>query len=133
MTTSTDFPNLHPGKHIKKNVLPDGLSVKKAAELIGVGRPALSNLLNGKAALTPEMAMRIQKAFGASAQELLALQTAYDELQRHEQAKEIAVRTYVRAFLAITARNISAWSEQILARAELPALLRRLVNSTGDS
>jgi len=55
--------------------------VKKAAEFIGVGRPALSNLLNGNAALTPEMAMRIEKTFGANAQELLALQTAYDEFQ----------------------------------------------------
>ena len=133
MTISAPFPHLHPGKHIKKNVLPEGLSVKKAAELIGVGRPALSNLLNGNAALTPEMAMRIEKTFGARAQELLALQTAYDEFQHREQAKEIAVRTYVQTFLAITARNISAWSEQIHARAELPALLRRLVNSTGDS
>lgn len=133
MTISNPFPNLHPGEHIKKSVLPEGLSVKKAAELIGVGRPALSNLLNGKAALTPEMATRIEKAFGASAQELLALQTAYDELQHHEHAKEIAVRAYVQAFLTITARNISAWSEQIHARAELPALLRRLVNSTGNS
>jgi addiction module HigA family antidote len=131
-TISTDFPDLRPGEHIKK-VLPKGLSVKKAAELIGVGRPALSNLLNGKAALTPEMAMRIEKAFGTSAQELLALQTAYDELHHREQAKEIAVRTYIQAFLTITARNISAWSEQIGARAELPVLLRRLINSTGDS
>src|SRR5260370_31139068 len=108
MTTSRAFPAIRPGVHIKERVLPEGLSVKKAAELIGVGRPALSNLLNGNAALTPEMAMRIEKTFGASAQELLALQTAYDEFQHREQAKEIAVRTYVHNFLAITARNISA-------------------------
>lgn len=59
MTISIPFPHPHPGEHIKKKVLPEGLSVKKAAELIGVGRPTLSNLLNGNAALTPEMAMRI--------------------------------------------------------------------------
>jgi plasmid maintenance system antidote protein VapI len=97
-----------------------------------VGRPALSNLLNGNAALTPDMALRIEKAFGSNAQELLALQTAYDEFLRHDTAKEIAVRTYVQNFLGIEAREISAWSEQIRARAELPALLRRLVHSTGS-
>src|SRR2546423_1825159 len=47
MTISTAVPNLRPGEHIKRKVLPEGLSVKKAAELMGVGRPALSNLLNG--------------------------------------------------------------------------------------
>ena len=41
------------------------MSVKKAAELLGVGRPALSNLLNGHASLSAEMALRLEKAFGA--------------------------------------------------------------------
>jgi addiction module HigA family antidote len=57
---------LHPGKFIKTEVLPPGLSVKAAAELLGVGRPALSNLLNGNAALSSEMALRIEKTFGVS-------------------------------------------------------------------
>jgi addiction module HigA family antidote len=126
----TDRP-AHPGEHIKREILPKGLSVKKAAELMDVGRPALSNLLNGNAALTPEMAVRIEKAFGASAEKLVALQSAYDEFQRRDQAKEIAVRTYVGPFLAIEARQIIAWSEQVRARSELPVLLRRLINSTG--
>jgi addiction module HigA family antidote len=107
------------------------VSVKNAAALMGVGRPALSNLLNGKAALTPEMALRLEKAFGAKAQELLALQAAHDEYERRDQAKEIAVRTYVQTFLGITARQIYAWSEQIRARSELPVLLRRLIHATG--
>jgi addiction module HigA family antidote len=123
----------HVGRHIKENVVPRDLSVKKAAELVGVGRPTLSNLLNGNAALTPEMALRLEKTFGANAQELLALQADYDEYQNHEHAKEIAVRTYVGRFLAIEARQISGWADQVRARAELPALLRRLVNSTGTN
>ena len=122
----------HPGDGIRK-ALPKGMSVKKAAELLGVGRPALSNLINGNAALTPEMAMRLEKAFGIVSQDLLKIQAEFDDFQRREKSKEIAVRSYVQSFLAIEARQISAWSEQIHARAELPALLRRLVHSTGLS
>ena len=54
----------HPGERIKTEVFPAKMSVTKAAELIGVGRPALSNLLNGKASLSTEMATRIEKVFG---------------------------------------------------------------------
>jgi addiction module HigA family antidote len=131
MSSLPQHPSRHPGDHIKRDILPKGLSVKKAAELMGVGRPALSNLLNGNASLTREMASRLEKAFGANAAKLMALQAAYDEFQGRDQAKEIAVRTYVQAFLAIEARQISAWSEQTRSRSELPALLRRLVHSTG--
>ena len=53
---------VHPGGFIKRAVLPDDLSVTAAAEALGVGRPALSNLLNGKASLSPEMALRIAQA-----------------------------------------------------------------------
>ncbi|HEY5048023.1 MAG TPA: HigA family addiction module antitoxin [Rhizomicrobium sp.] len=124
----------HPGQHIKATVLPKGLSVKKAAALLGVGRPALSNLLNGNAALTQEMALRIEKAFGARIHDLLALQAAYDESLGREQAKEMAVRIYVPTFLGIEARQISAWAAgNIEARSHLPGLLRRLVHSTGSS
>ncbi len=133
MTIQPQNPPLHPGEQIRKRVLPKGLAVKKAAEIMGIGRPALSNLLNGNAALTSEMAVRVEKAFGANAQELLALQAAYDEFQRRDQAKEIAVRTYVQNFLGIEARQIAAWSEQIRARTELPALIRRLVHSSGTN
>src|SRR2546426_12081247 len=79
-TTETPEP-LHPGPYIKDRVLPAGLSVKAAAELLGVGRPALSNLLNGKAALSPEMALRIEKTFGVSQKELLQMQAAFDQNQ----------------------------------------------------
>lgn len=124
---------VHPGAHIRTQILPKGLPQGKAAELLGVGRPALSNLLNGNAALTTEMALRLEKAFGADAQGLLAMQSAYDEALTREHAKEIAVRTYVPSFLGIEARQISGWAEQIKARAELPALLRRLVCATGET
>ncbi len=125
----------HPGRYIKQEILPRGLSVKDAAKLIGVGRPALSNLLNGNASLSPDMAMRIEKAFGAESgvkgEDLLRRQAEYDKFQAGMRAREIPVRTYARSLMNIKALQISDWSRQIEARSQLPALLRLLVNSTG--
>jgi addiction module HigA family antidote len=123
----------HPGLYIKQEVLPKGLSVKDAAKLIGVGRPALSNLLNGKASLSPEMALRIEKAFPgrADSEDLLRQQADFDKLQTGARAHEIAVRVYARSFLDIKANRIEDWSKAESARSTLPALLRSLVTSTG--
>ncbi|MEW8348459.1 MAG: helix-turn-helix domain-containing protein [Candidatus Thiodiazotropha taylori] len=55
-------PPQHPGAYVKKRIIPNGVSVKKAAELMGIGRPALSNFLNGKASLSNNMATRLEKA-----------------------------------------------------------------------
>jgi len=63
----------HPGIRIKSEVIPQGVTVTKAAELIGVGRPALSNLLNGKAALSVDMATRLGKAFDYPREALLEI------------------------------------------------------------
>jgi hypothetical protein len=63
-------PPEHPG-YIRRSVIPPDLSVKKAAELLHVGWPALSNLLNGNAGPSREMALRLEKAFGAKSEELL--------------------------------------------------------------
>jgi len=78
---------LHPGVHIKTKVLPPDLSVKAAAELLGVGRPALSNLLNGNAAVSPEMALRLEKTFGSSQKELLQMQAEFDLYQTKDTDK----------------------------------------------
>src|ERR1022692_2058658 len=116
---------LHPGLHIKDKVLPDGLSVKAAAELLGVGRPALSNLLNGNAALSPEMALRLEKTFGVNQQELLQMQAKFDQYQTRTRDRNIAVRAYVPSFLKITARDIQQWVDGNLeARSHLPVFLR---------
>jgi addiction module HigA family antidote len=53
------------GAYIRQHVIPDGMSVKEAAKRLGVGRPALSNLLNSNAALSQDMAVRLEKALGA--------------------------------------------------------------------
>ena len=121
----------HPGIYIKQHVLPAGLSVKDAAKLIGVGRPALSNLLNGKASLSQEMALRIEKSFGQSSEELLRMQADYDKSQTEARAHEISVRTYAQSLMNIKAQQIADWSQKIEARSLLAALLRHLVNSTG--
>ena len=74
-----------------------GLSVSKAAEVLKVRRATLSDLLNRKSALTPEMALRIEKAFGPDMDHLLRMQLAYDVSKTREAAKRIAVKRYVPA------------------------------------
>lgn len=123
----------HPGPYIRQHILPPELSVTKAAQLLGVGRPALSNLLNGKAALSSEMAARLEKAFGANRESLLAMQAAYSEKETQIQTSAIAVRTYAPSFIRIKAADIEAWANTIDARSRLSVLLRILINTTGHS
>jgi len=74
---------------------PLGLSVTQAAKVLGVTRPALSALLNGRAALSSEMALRIEKAFGPKMDTLLRMQTSYEIAEARERAASIKVRRYV--------------------------------------
>ncbi len=88
----------HPGDLIKTEIIePLGLSVTRAAEILKVRRATLSDLLNGKSALTPEMALRIEKAFGPDLDHLMRMQLAYDVAQMRRRAGRIAVRRYVAA------------------------------------
>ena len=97
MTIKIGMEAVHPGGFIKRSVLPDGLSVTAAAEILGVGRPALSNLLNEKASLSPEMALRIEKAFGVKMDTLLRMQTRHDAYHMRKREKEITVSRFVPA------------------------------------
>ncbi len=133
MTSLRRKPPIHPGTHIKQSILPAELSVTKAARMLQVGRPALSNLLNGRAALSPDMAVRFEKAFHADASVLLEMQARYDEFEARDREDDIVVRAYTPAFLGITARQVAAWADTIDARAQLPALLRTLVHTTGSN
>ncbi|MBM3158116.1 MAG: HigA family addiction module antidote protein, partial [Chloroflexi bacterium] len=122
----------HPGTYVRQNIIPAGMSVKDAAKRLGVGRPALSNLLNGKSALSPEMAVRLEKAFGTDGKRLLDMQATYDRQVRRAGEKEVAVRAFVPGFLTIKARQIEDWAESwIDTRTHLAVLLRKLVHSTG--
>ena len=85
----------HPGRFIRMEVIdPLELSVTDAAKVLGVTRPALSNLLNCKAALSPEMALRIEKAFGPKMDTLLRMQTAYEIAIARSKAAQIKVKPY---------------------------------------
>jgi addiction module HigA family antidote len=85
----------HPGDFIRTEVLePLGLNVTQAARVLGVTRPALSNLLNGNSSLSPEMAIRIEKAFGVRMDTLLRMQTSYDIAQARQKAGDINVRRF---------------------------------------
>jgi addiction module HigA family antidote len=86
----------HVGQVIWNGILkPLGLSVTKAAEALGVRRATLSDLVNGKAALTAEMALRIHKAFGPDVDHLLRMQVTYDTAQIRKRAKTIKVKRYI--------------------------------------
>jgi len=86
----------HPGQFIRMEIVdPLGLSVTDAAKVLGVTRPALSALLNGRAALSPEMALRIEKAFGVKMDTLLRMQTAYEIAEARARAASIKVARYV--------------------------------------
>ena len=88
----------HPGDMIRTEIIEaHGLSVTDAAEALGVRRATLSDLLNGKASLTPEMALRIEKAFGPRMDHLLRMQLAYDVAQLRNHESEIKVSRYAPA------------------------------------
>ena len=125
---------VHPGLRIKAEVIPAGMSVTKAAQLMGIGRPALSNLLNGNAALSADMAARLEKAFNKlSRQQLMAMQTAYEAAQG--KGKSVSeTKTYVPPLLGVKANQIEEWAARnISARSRLSVFLRTLVHSTGRS
>ena len=92
------FDPVHPGEVLKEDVLADaGLSVARAAEILGVGRPALSAVLNGRASLSPEMALRFEKAFGVSMELMLKMQLQFDIAKARKGAKAIKVQKWKRA------------------------------------
>jgi addiction module HigA family antidote len=116
------------GAYIRSDVIPAEMSVSEAAKRLGVGRPALSNLLNGNASLSPEMAARLEQVFGADRQKLVELQAS----DANGVKSVPIVGAYVPSFLSVKARQITAWPENnIDARHEFPVFLRTLVHSTG--
>lgn len=85
-----------PGEFIREEILaPLGLSITKAATVMKMRRPTLSDIINDKARLTPEVALRIEKAFGVSMDLLLRMQTAYEAAKARSQWAEMDVDRYV--------------------------------------
>ena len=82
----------HPGDFIRTEIIgPAGLSVTAAAKALRVSRPALSSLLNGKADLSGDMALRIEKVFGVKMDTLMRMQASYDIAQTRKREKRIRV------------------------------------------
>ena len=85
----------HPGRSVKENCLdPLGLSVTEAARVLGVARHTLSRVLNGHAAVSPGMAIRLEKAGWSNAEFWLRRQTTYDLLQARRSEDQIKVKRY---------------------------------------
>ena len=83
----------HPGLSVRHDCLePLGLSVTEAARQLGVSRKQLSDLVNGHAGISPEMAIRLDKAFGGGADTWLRLQAGYDLAQAMKRSGKIKVR-----------------------------------------
>ena len=85
----------HPGKVVRVSCLePLGLNVTEAAKVLGVSRQALSNLLNGRAGVSSDMAIRLAKAFGSTTETWIRLQAAHDVAQAQAREDEIKLERY---------------------------------------
>ena len=86
---------LHPGLSVRLNCLePLGLSVSEGAKVLGVSRTTLSRLINARSGISPEMAIRLSKAFGSTPGAWIRMQADYDIAQADAHADEIDVRRY---------------------------------------
>ena len=83
---------VHLGKFIKNAIEASGVNVTEAAERLGVTRQTLSRVINGETAVSPEMAIRVSKAFGSTPEHWLRMQMAYDMAQMRETAARIKVK-----------------------------------------
>ena len=85
----------HPGEFVKTEVIaPLGLSVARAASVLGVSRPTLSAFLNGRSDLSGNMALRIEKAFGVRMDTLMRMQTSFDIARTRRREGDISVAPY---------------------------------------
>ncbi len=88
----------HPGEFIQLEVIEElGLTPAEAAEVLGVSEADLSPVLNGEAPMSPELALRVEKAFGIGMDMLLKIQAWYDATQMRARSDEIAVQPYTPA------------------------------------
>ncbi|NIJ07726.1 addiction module HigA family antidote [Sphingomonas vulcanisoli] len=88
----------HPGRFIRSEIVEGhDLTIATAAKALGVTRQALNNLCNGAAAMTPDMALRLEKAFGISMETVLRMQLSYDIAQVRQRADTIDIAPFVAA------------------------------------
>jgi addiction module HigA family antidote len=85
---------VHPGRVIGHSLVALNLSVTEAAAWLGVSRQTLSRVINGKTSLSPEMAVRVSKAFGSTPEHWMRMQLAYDLVRMREKADSIQVKRF---------------------------------------
>ncbi len=86
----------HPGDFLRTEIIDAaGLTVTAAAKVLRVSRPTLSSLVNGKADLSGDMALRFEKAFGVKMDTLMRMQSSYDIAQTRKRESKIKVRPFV--------------------------------------
>jgi antitoxin HigA-1 len=92
----------HPGRSVLHDCLePLGLSVAEGAKALGVTRQTLNNLVRGSAAISAEMAIRLDKAFGGGAETWLRLQASYDLAQMEKKARTIKVKRVTETLVSV--------------------------------
>ena len=94
---------VHPGKFLRTEIIDaHNLSVTEAAKVLGVSRPTLSSLLNAKADLSGDMALRFEKAFGVDMETLMRMQNSFDIARTRSREKPIVVRPFEPSDARIT-------------------------------
>ncbi|MEE9394016.1 MAG: HigA family addiction module antitoxin [Planctomycetota bacterium] len=83
----------HPGEILREAIIDElGLSITAAADGLGISRKTLSEILNGHAGISPDMAVRLERGVGSTAEQWLRLQMAFDLAAAHGRAKNIKVK-----------------------------------------
>ena len=96
-TTRQQKTPIHPGDFVRSEIIDRlDISITDAAQALGVTRPALSKLLNAHAHLSPEMALRIEKAFGVSMDVLMKMQNVFDIAEARRKEKQIKVLPFTK-------------------------------------
>lgn len=132
MSVDKDRPAV--GEWIREHCLkPRALTVGAAADLLGIARPTLSKILNGRMELSAAVAARLETVFAVDAKALLEKQLQTSDSKVQTTAVSEQVRRYVPRFLEVRAGDLVHWADTLDARARLSVLLRRLVHSTGTS
>ena len=122
------------GEWIREHCLkPRALTVGAAADLLGIARPTLSKILNGRMELSAAVAARMETVFAVDAKALLEKQLQTSDSQAQTAAVSAEVRRYVPRFLEVRVGDLVRWADTLDARARLSVLLRRLVHSTGTA
>lgn len=122
------------GEWIREHCLkPRALTVGAAADLLGIARPTLSKILNGRMELSAEIAARLANVFAVDAKQLLETQLLTTDSLAQTAAVSAEVRRYVPRFLEVRAGDLVRWADTLDARARLSVLLRRLIHSTGTA